>query len=141
MRSNVSKAFGDNLLMANMSFSLPPGGIIGVIGPNGAGKTTLFRMITGQEKPDSGEFKVGESVKLAYVEQSRESLGTEQSVWQAISDGKEIIKLGNAARSTAGRMSRASVSPAPINKRRVGVLSGGERNRVHLAACSRAARM
>src|SRR3954469_1343381 len=90
---NVTKAYGDNVLMQDVSFSLPPGGIIGVIGPNGAGKTTLFRMITGVEKPDSGEFKIGESVKLAYIEQTRDVLGTEQSVWQAISDGQEMMPL------------------------------------------------
>src|SRR5206468_7205951 len=85
----ISKAFGDNLLFTNVSFSLPPGGIVGVIGPNGAGKTTLFRMIVGQEKPDAGTLRVGESVKLGYVEQSRETLQDDQSVWQAISDGQE----------------------------------------------------
>src|SRR5687768_12530798 len=90
----VKKAFGDNVLMQDMTFALPPGGIIGVIGPNGAGKTTLFRMITGQDKPDDGKIKLGESVKLAYVEQSREALGETQSVWQALSDGQEFIQLG-----------------------------------------------
>src|SRR3954464_5413392 len=129
---NVNKSYGDNLLMANMTFSLPPGGIIGVIGPNGAGKTTLFRMITGAEKPDAGELKVGPSVKLAYVEQSRESLGTEQSVWQAISDGKETIKLGNAETSSRSFVTRFGFTGTDQQKS-VGVLSGGERNRVHLA--------
>src|SRR3954462_7156442 len=128
----VSKSYGDNLLMANMSFSLPPGGIIGVIGPNGAGKTTLFRMIIGSEKPDSGELKVGPSVKLAYVEQSRESLGIEQSVWQAISDGKETIRLGNTETSSRSFVTRFGFVGTDQQKP-VGVLSGGERNRVHLA--------
>ncbi len=130
--ANVNKAYGDNLLMANMSFSLPPGGIIGVIGPNGAGKTTLFRMITGTEKPDTGELKVGASVKLTYVEQSRDSLGTEQSVWQAISDGKETIRLGNAETNSRAYVSRFGFTGTDQQKS-VGVLSGGERNRVHLA--------
>jgi energy-dependent translational throttle protein EttA len=118
--------------MSNVSFSLPPGGIIGVIGPNGAGKTTLFRMITGQEKPDSGEMKIGASVKLMYVEQSRESLGTEQNVWQAISDGKEMIELGNAKTNSRAYVSRFGFAGTDQQKS-VGVLSGGERNRVHLA--------
>ena len=129
---NVSKAYGENLLMTNMNFSLPPGGIIGVIGPNGAGKTTLFRMITGTEQPDSGELKVGPSVKLAYVEQSRDSLGTEQSVWQAISDGKEFIKLGSGQTNSRVFVSRFGFNGTDQQKS-VGVLSGGERNRVHLA--------
>jgi ATP-binding cassette ChvD family protein len=129
---NVSKSYGDNLLMANMSFSLPPGGIIGVIGPNGAGKTTLFRMIIGTEKPDAGEMKIGPSVKLAYVEQSRDSLGTEQSVWQAISDGKETIKLGSSETNSRAFVSRFGFTGTDQQKS-VGTLSGGERNRVHLA--------
>ena len=129
---NLSKSYGDNLLMSNVSFSLPPGGIIGVIGPNGAGKTTLFRMITGHEKPDSGEMKIGASVKLMYVEQSRDSLGTEQNVWQAISDGKEMIDLGNAKTNSRAYVSRFGFTGTDQQKS-VGVLSGGERNRVHLA--------
>jgi ATP-binding cassette ChvD family protein len=130
--TKVSKAYGDNLLMSNMTFSLPPGGIIGVIGPNGAGKTTLFRMIIGTERPDSGELKVGPSVKLAYVEQSRDSLGTEQSVWQAISDGKDVIKLGSGETNSRAFVSRFGFVGTDQQKS-VGVLSGGERNRVHLA--------
>jgi len=130
--SKVSKSYGDNLLMSNMSFSLPPGGIIGVIGPNGAGKTTLFRMIIGTEKPDAGELKVGPSVKLAYVEQSRDSLGTEQSVWQAISDGKDFIKLGSGETNSRAYVSRFGFVGTDQQKP-VGALSGGERNRVHLA--------
>ena len=129
---HVSKAYGDNVLMADMDFSLPPGGIIGVIGPNGAGKTTLFRMITGQEKPDGGSFKIGESVKLAYIEQSRDVLGAEQSVWQAISDGQEFFQLGTTKTNSRAYVSRFGFTGTD-QSRSVGTLSGGERNRVHLA--------
>jgi ATP-binding cassette ChvD family protein len=128
---NVNKAFGDRVLMQDMSFSLPPGGIIGVIGPNGAGKTTLFRMITGQEKPDAGEFKLGDSVKLAYVEQSRESLGDTQSVWQALSDGQEFIMLGSQRVNSRAYTARFGFTGTD-QSRSVGTLSGGERNRIHL---------
>ncbi len=127
----VRKAFGDNLLMADMNFSLPPGGIIGVIGPNGAGKTTLFRMITGQEKPDAGSFKIGDSVKLAYVEQSRDALGDTQSVWQALSDGQEFIMLGTQRVNSRQYTSRFGFTGTD-QSRSVGTLSGGERNRIHL---------
>jgi ATP-binding cassette ChvD family protein len=129
---NVTKAYGDNVLMADMSFSLPPGGIIGVIGPNGAGKTTLFRMIIGTEKPDRGEFKLGESVKLAYVEQSREALGQSQSVWQAISDGVEFMQLGSTRVNSRAFVNRFGFTGTD-QSRAVGTLSGGERNRIHLA--------
>jgi ATP-binding cassette ChvD family protein len=129
---NVSKAFGDNLLFADLNFSLPPGGIIGVIGPNGSGKTTLFRMITGQEKPDSGQFSLGASVKLAYVEQSRQSLQDDQNVWEAISDKQEIIKLGSIQINSRAYVSRLGFTGTDQQKK-VGVLSGGERNRIHLA--------
>jgi ATP-binding cassette ChvD family protein len=129
---NVTKAYGDNVLMADMSFSLPPGGIIGVIGPNGAGKTTLFRMIIGSEKPDRGEFKLGESVKLAYVEQSREALGQSQSVWQAISDGVEFMQLGSTRVNSRAFVNRFGFTGTD-QSRAVGTLSGGERNRIHLA--------
>jgi ATP-binding cassette ChvD family protein len=129
---NVSKAFGDNLLFADLNFSLPPGGIIGVIGPNGSGKTTLFRMITGQEKPDSGQFTLGASVKLAYVEQSRQSLQDDQNVWEAISDKQEIIKLGSVQINSRAYVSRLGFTGTDQQKK-VGVLSGGERNRIHLA--------
>ena len=129
---NVSKAFGDNLLFADLNFSLPPGGIIGVIGPNGSGKTTLFRMITGQEKPDSGQFTLGASVKLAYVEQSRQSLQDDQNVWEAISDKQEIIKLGSIQINSRAYVSRLGFTGTDQQKK-VGVLSGGERNRIHLA--------
>ena len=127
----VRKAFGDNLLMADMNFSLPPGGIIGVIGPNGAGKTTLFRMITGQEKPDAGSFKIGDSVKLAYVEQSRDALGDTQSVWQALSDGQEFIMLGTQRVNSRAYTARFGFKGTD-QSRSVGTLSGGERNRIHL---------
>jgi ATP-binding cassette ChvD family protein len=129
---NISKAYGDQLLIENLSFKLPPGGIVGVIGPNGAGKTTLFRMITGNEKPDSGEFRVGDTVKLGYVDQSRDSLDAKKSVWDEISDGMDIIKLGKI-----DMPSRAYVSAFNFRKgdqqQLVGSLSGGQRNRVHLA--------
>lgn len=129
---NISKGFGDHLLIENLSFKLPPGGIVGVIGPNGAGKTTLFRMITGQEKPDSGEFNVGNTVKLGYVDQSRDSLDGKKSVWEEISGGTDIIKLGKIE-----MQSRAYVSAFNFRKgdqqQLVGSLSGGQRNRVHLA--------
>ncbi|HEX4794833.1 MAG TPA: energy-dependent translational throttle protein EttA [Humisphaera sp.] len=128
----ISKAFGDNLLFTNVSFSLPPGGIVGVIGPNGAGKTTLFRMIIGQEKPDAGTLRVGDSVKLGYVEQSRETLQDDQSVWQAISDGQEILKLGPVSINSRGFVTRFGFTGTD-QQRKVGTLSGGERNRVHLA--------
>jgi ATP-binding cassette ChvD family protein len=129
---NVNKGFGDKLLMDKMSFSLPPGGIVGIIGPNGSGKTTLFRMITGQEKPDTGQFRIGESVKLTYVEQSRESLKPDDSIWQAISEGQEKIKLGNVEVNSRAYVSRFGFTGTDQQKA-VGVLSGGERNRVHLA--------
>ena len=128
----VSKAYGDNLLIDGMSFSLPPGGIIGVIGPNGAGKTTLFRMITGEEEPDSGTVRIGETVKLAYVEQSRSVLDPEKTIWEAISDGKDTIELGSRAVNSRAYVARFNFSGTDQQKK-VGLLSGGERNRVHLA--------
>ena len=131
----VSKGYGERMLMDDVNFSLPPGGIVGIIGPNGAGKTTLFRMITGQEKPDTGTFRIGDTVKLAYVEQTRDSLPDKQSVWQAISDGDEEIKMDGVPGLAVN--SRAYVSRfgfmGPDQQRTVGTLSGGERNRVHLA--------
>ncbi len=129
---NVCKSFGDNLLMENVNFSLPPGGIVGIIGPNGAGKTTLFRMIIGDEKPDSGTFRVGETVKLAYVQQTRDSLPDKKNVWEAISDGDEEIKLGSASVNSRAFVSRFGFVGSD-QQRTVGTLSGGERNRVHLA--------
>jgi ATP-binding cassette ChvD family protein len=128
----VNKAYGDNLLMESMSFALPPGGIIGVIGPNGAGKTTLFRMITGQEEPDGGTFKIGSSVRLGYVDQSRDALDANKTIWEEISDGKDTIELGKREVNSRAYVARFNFSGADQQKR-VGMLSGGERNRVHLA--------
>jgi ATP-binding cassette ChvD family protein len=129
---SLSKAYGENLLMEGFSFALPPGGIIGVIGPNGAGKTTLFRMITGQEKPDAGTIKLGETVQLAYVEQSRETLDPEKNIWEAVSDGKDTIELGGRSVNSRAYVARFNFSGTDQQKK-VGLLSGGERNRVHLA--------
>jgi ATP-binding cassette ChvD family protein len=129
---NVSKAFGDRLLVDGMSFTLPPGGIIGVIGPNGAGKTTLFRMITGLENPDSGSIRMGDTVKLAYVEQSRDVLDPEKTIWEVISDGNETIELGTRTVNSRAYVARFNLSGNDQQKK-VGLLSGGERNRVHLA--------
>ncbi len=128
----VTKAYGDNILVENMSFMLPPGGIVGVIGPNGAGKTTLFRMITGQEKPDKGAIKIGDTVKLAYVDQSRDVLDPGKTIWQVITDGQEQIQLGKQLVNSRAYVSRFNFSGTDQQKK-VGVLSGGERNRVHLA--------
>ena len=129
---DVSKAFGDRLLMEGVNFSLPPGGIVGVIGPNGAGKTTHFRMITGQETPDRGEIRIGDTVKLAYVDQSRESLDSEKTVWEAIADGLDVIELGKVQVKSRAYAARFNFSGSDQQKK-VGQLSGGERNRVHLA--------
>jgi len=128
----VRKAYGDNLLVDGMSFRLPPGGIVGVIGPNGAGKTTLFRMITGQEQPDAGTFKTGETVELGYVDQSRDSLDANKSIWEEIADGLDIVKLGNREVNSRAYVGRFNFSGTDQQKK-VGMLSGGERNRVHLA--------
>src|SRR3954452_3948711 len=128
----LSKGYGDRLLIDDLSFSLPPAGIVGVIGPNGAGKTTLFRMIVGDEKPDDGAIQLGDTVELAYVDQSRDALDPEKTVWEEISDGKELIQLGerevNSRAYVAGFNFKGS-----DQQRKVGVLSGGERNRVHMA--------
>jgi ATP-binding cassette ChvD family protein len=129
---NVSKAYGDNILIEGMIFSLPPGGIVGVIGPNGAGKTTLFRMITGQEKPDSGTFKIGETVKLAYVDQDRHILDPSKNIWEVITGGDDTIQLGKRQVNSRGYVARFNFSGADQQKK-VSMLSGGERNRVHLA--------
>ena len=128
----ISKAFGDRLLIDNLSFNLPPGGIVGVIGPNGAGKTTLFKMITGQDKPDSGTFSVGPTVKLGYVDQSRETLDPNKSVWEELSGGLDIIKLGSREVSSRAYCGSFNFKGADQQKK-VGQLSGGERNRVNLA--------
>ncbi|MDE2217630.1 MAG: energy-dependent translational throttle protein EttA [Planctomycetota bacterium] len=128
----VAKAYGDNILVEGMMFSLPRGGIVGIIGPNGAGKTTLFRMIIGQEKPDSGTIRVGESVKLACVEQSRETLDPTKTIWEIISGGRDNIRLGSREVNSRAYVARFNFSGADQQKL-VGALSGGERNRVHLA--------
>jgi ATP-binding cassette ChvD family protein len=128
----ISKGFGDRLLIDNLSFNLPPGGIVGVIGPNGAGKTTLFKMITGLEKPDSGTFSVGPTVKLGYVDQSRETLDPNKSVWEELSGGLDIIKLGSREISSRAYCGSFNFKGADQQKK-VGQLSGGERNRVNLA--------
>ena len=129
----MSKAFGDRLLIDDLSFSLPPGGIVGVIGPNGAGKTTLFKMLTGVDQPDGGSIRLGDSVKLGYVDQSRAHLEDKKTVWEEVSNGLDIMKLGDKMEVN----SRAYVSwfnfKGPDQQKKVGLLSGGERNRVHLA--------
>jgi ATP-binding cassette ChvD family protein len=127
----VSKAYGDRLLLEDMTFSLPPGGIVGVIGPNGAGKTTLFRMITGQEQPDRGKIRIGETVALAYVDQSR-TLDPQKSIWQEISGGADLLKIGSREMNSRAYVARFNFSGTDQQKK-VGALSGGERNRVHLA--------
>ena len=129
---HISKAFGDRLLIDDLSFKLPPGGIVGVIGPNGAGKTTLFRMITGQEQPDSGSFKVGETVKLGYVDQSRDSLDDNKNVWEEISGGLDVFEMNKREVPTRAYVGAFNFK-GPDQQKKVGQLSGGERNRVHLA--------
>lgn len=128
----VSKGFGDRLLVENMNFSLPPGGIIGVVGPNGAGKSTLFKMIIGQETPDSGTIRVGDTVKLAYVDQSRDQLDPEETIWQAISGGQDTVWLGTKEVNSRAYVGKFNFSGTDQQKK-VGLLSGGQRNRVHLA--------
>ncbi len=128
----VSKAFGDRLLFENMSFKLPPGGIVGIIGPNGAGKSTLFKMLTGKEKPSKGTINLGDSVKLAYVDQSRDVLNPEKSIWQVIADDQDTITLGDREVNSRAYVGRFNFSGSDQQKK-VGQLSGGERNRVHLA--------
>ena len=133
----MSKGFGDNLLIDNLTFKLPPGGIVGVIGPNGAGKTTLFRMITGQDKPDSGTIKIGESVQLGYVDQSRDTLDPKKNIWEEISNGQDLIMVGKKEVNSRAYVSLFNFKGADQQKK-VGTLSGGERNRVHLAKMLRA---
>jgi ATPase subunit of ABC transporter with duplicated ATPase domains len=128
----VAKGYGDNLLFDKLNFALPPGGIVGIIGPNGAGKTTLFKLITNLEKPDAGAFKVGETVKSAYVEQSRESLEGYKTIWEVISDGQEVMTLGTRAVNSRAYCAQFGFTGADQQKK-VGILSGGERNRVLLA--------
>ena len=130
--NGLRKGFGDRLLIDDLSFGLPPGGIVGVIGPNGAGKTTLFRMITGDEAPDEGDFSVGDTVKLGYVDQSRDALDDKQTVWQVISDGMEEIELGKRTMQSRAYVGQFNFKGGDQQKT-VGQLSGGERNRVHLA--------
>jgi len=129
---HLSKGYGDNLLIDDLTFSLPPGGIVGVIGPNGAGKSTLFRMLTGQEQPDAGTITFGDTVKLAYVDQSRDSLDPNKTVWEEISDGLDVIRLGDAEMNSRAYCSAFNFKGGDQQKK-VGLLSGGERNRVHLA--------
>jgi ATP-binding cassette ChvD family protein len=129
---NLRKGYGNNVLIEDLNFKLPPGGIVGVIGPNGAGKTTLFRMITGQEVPDAGSLRVGDTVKLGYVDQSRDSLDPEKTVWQEISGGEEVIYLGKRAIQSRAYTAAFNFKGSDQQKK-VGILSGGERNRVHLA--------
>ncbi len=133
----LRKGFGDRLLIEDLSFSLPPAGIVGVIGPNGAGKTTLFRMIVGDEKPDSGELRVGDTVQLAYVDQSRDALDADKNVWEEISEGYDSIKVGDQEMNSRAYVSGFNFKGSD-QQRKVGALSGGERNRVHLAKVLRA---
>ena len=129
---HLKKGFGDRLLVEDLSFRLPPAGIVGVIGPNGAGKTTLFRMIVGDEEPDSGSLRLGETVELAYVDQSRDTLDPEKSVWEEISSGDETIDVGGRQMNSRAYVGGFNFKGSD-QQRKVGVLSGGERNRVHLA--------
>ncbi len=128
----VSKSYGDRLLFEGLSFTLPPGGIIGIIGPNGAGKTSLFRLITGQERPDRGAIRLGDTVKLGYVDQSRDTLDADKTIWEEITGGKDLIPLGNRQVNSRAYVARFNFSGSDQQKK-VGFLSGGERNRVHLA--------
>jgi len=128
----LKKSYNDNVLFEDVNFRLPPGGIVGVIGPNGAGKTTLFRLITGQETPDAGSLRLGETVRLAYVDQSRDTLSASKSVWEEISDGKDNVLLGSREVNSRAYVAKFNFSGADQQKK-VATLSGGERNRVHLA--------
>ncbi len=130
---NLSKSYGDTLLFENLSFTLPAGGIVGVIGPNGAGKTTLFKLITGAEKPDTGVIRIGETVKLAHVDQIRESLDPKKTIWEVISGGEDVIQLGNASVKSRAYVARFNFTGTDQQKK-ISMLSGGERNRVHLAS-------
>jgi sulfate-transporting ATPase len=130
--NSIKKCFGDRVLVEDMNFNLPPGGIVGIIGPNGAGKSTLFKMIMGDETPDSGDIRLGETVKLAYVDQSRDSLDPDQTIWQAISDGQDTVWLGTKEVNSRAYVGKFNFSGSDQQKK-VGLLSGGQRNRVHLA--------
>ncbi len=129
---NVAKGYGDRILMEDLSLALPPAGIVGIIGPNGAGKTTLFRMITAQEKPDKGTIRIGETVKLAYVDQSRDTLNPDKTIWEEISGGQDVLQLGSRQVNSRAYVARFNFA-GPDQQKKVGMLSGGERNRVHLA--------
>ena len=129
---DVRKGFGDRLLMEDLTFTLPPAGIVGVIGPNGAGKTTLFRMIVGDEEPDAGDLRLGDSVELAYVDQSRDALDPDKTVWEEISDGYDQIKVGDREMNSRAYAAGFNFKGSD-QQRKVGALSGGERNRLHLA--------
>jgi len=129
---DLRKGFGEQLLIDGLNFSLPPGGIVGIIGPNGAGKTTLFRMITGQEQPDAGELRIGDTVQLAYVDQSRDALDDNKTAWEEVSGGQDIIRIGNFELNSRAYLSRFNFRGSDQQKR-VGNLSGGERNRLHMA--------
>jgi ATPase subunit of ABC transporter with duplicated ATPase domains len=128
----VSKSFGEKLLYENLDFKLPPAGIVGIIGPNGAGKTTLFRMIMGQEVPDSGNFNLGETVKIAYVDQQHAEINLEKTIWEQITDGQEQVDVGGKLMNSRAYVAKFNFNGSDQNKK-VGVLSGGERNRLHLA--------
>jgi ATPase subunit of ABC transporter with duplicated ATPase domains len=130
--TNISKSFGDRLLFENLSFKLPPAGIVGIIGPNGAGKTTLFRIMMGAEKPDTGEIKIGPTVQIGYVDQSHAGIDNDKTVWEVISGGHEHIELGGRALNSRAYVARFNFNGADQGKK-CGVLSGGERNRLHLA--------
>ena len=130
--SGVSKAFGDKLLYENLEFNLPQAGIVGIIGPNGAGKTTIFKMIMGEEKPDAGNFNVGETAKIAYVDQAHSNIDPEQTIWQNFSDGQDLVMMGGKQVNSRAYLSRFNFSGSEQNKK-VNTLSGGERNRLHLA--------
>jgi ATP-binding cassette ChvD family protein len=129
---NLTKAYGDKLLFENLSFTLPPGGIVGVIGPNGAGKSTLFKMLTGKEQPDAGKVDIGETVRLGYVDQSRDQLDPKHNVWEEISDGLDYMKVNGQETSTRAYVGAFNFK-GPDQQKNVGKLSGGERNRVHMA--------
>ncbi len=135
--TNVSKSFGERVLFQDLSFSLPPGGIVGVIGPNGAGKTTLFRLLVGQESVDEGTIRIGDSVELAYVDQSRDSLDDDKTVWEEISDGQDVLTVGNYETPSRAYVGRFNFR-GPEQQKKIGLLSGGERNRIHLAKVLRA---